>query len=145
MAQEAKFSINVKPRFGDEYAASGVVHDLYYHVYAREAQFAYWDHLGIDLVPAGRPTPLRIESAYTTPLLMKEEAKVFVRITRIGRSSSTMETQINETVSGRPVATITTIAVSVDPQTGRSVPLPDEWKQKVIAFEGKENVELAAK
>lgn len=143
MAQEGKFSINVKPRFGDEFAASGVVHDLYYHVYAREAQFAYWDHLGIDLVAAGRPTPLRIESAYTTPLLMKEEAKVFVRITRIGRSSSTIETQINEAVSGRPVATITTIGVNVDPQTGRSIPITDEVKQKIIAFEGKDNVKVA--
>ena len=143
MAQEAKFSINVKPRFGDEYAASGVVHDLYYHVYAREAQFAYIENLGLELAPELRPTPLRIEVSCTTPLLMKEEAKVFVRFTRLGRSSMTFETQINEAVSGRPVATITTVAVNVDPQTGRSVPLPDEMKQKVIAFEGKENVEVA--
>jgi len=143
MAQEAKFSINVKPRFGDEFAASGVVHDLTYHVWAREAAFAYWDHLGIELPAYGRPTPLRIEAVYTTPLLMKEEAKVYNRVRRIGRSSMTMETQINEAVSGRSVATITTVFVSVDPQTGRSTPWRDEDKQKVIAFEGKENVEVA--
>jgi len=143
MAQEAKFSINVKPRFGDEFAASGVVHDLTYHVWTREAAFAYNDHLGIELPAYGRPTPLRIEAVNTTPLLMKEEAKVSYRISRIGRSSMTMETQINEAVSGRPVATITMVSVSVDPQTGRSIPVSDEDKQKIIAFEGKENVEVA--
>jgi hypothetical protein len=31
----------------------------------------------------------------------------------------------------------------MDLETGRSVPWPDEIKQKVIAIEGKENVEVA--
>jgi len=142
MAQEFRFSINVKPRFGDEFAASGVVHDLTYHVWAREAAFAYNDHLGLGLY-GGRPTPVRIEAVYTTPLLMKEEAKVYHRTTRLGRSSNTRETQINEAVSGRLVATITMVSVAVDPQTGRSIPWGDEDKQKTIAFEGKENVDVA--
>jgi len=31
----------------------------------------------------------------------------------------------------------------MDTETGRSVPLDEEFKQKVLAFEGKENVEVA--
>ena len=142
MAQQAKFSINVKPRFGDEYAASGVVHDLIYHVWAREANFAYIDHLGLQGL-AGMPTPLSIQAMYTTPLLVKEEAKVYGRTTRIGRSSNTQEAQINEADSGRLVATLTYVFVILDGKTGRSIPNTDEWKQKVIAFEGKENVQIA--
>jgi acyl-CoA thioesterase FadM len=32
MAEKFRFSINVKPRYGDEFAGSGVVDDLCYHV-----------------------------------------------------------------------------------------------------------------
>ena len=54
-----------------------------------------------------------------------------------------MEFQFNEASSGRAVATIIQTYVNLDLQAGRSVPLDEEFKQKVIAFEGKENVEVA--
>jgi acyl-CoA thioesterase FadM len=143
MAEKFRFSINVKPRYGDEFAGSGVVDDLCYHVWARTAFFAYANHLGIEIPPNSWAAPMRIEAVYHTPLLVKEEAKVYGRTTRIGRSSNTQEAQINEADSGRLVATLTYVFVILDGKTGRSIPNTDEWKQKVIAFEGKENVQIA--
>jgi len=41
------------------------------------------------------------------------------------------------------VASITIVGIYVDSQMGRSIPISDETKRKIIAFEGKENVEVA--
>lgn len=146
MAEKYKVSINVKPRFGDAYGGTGVVYDLTYFNWARDAQGAYARELGAGGGggPAGAwGATIRMEAVCTTPLLMTEEAKVYFRVSRIGRSSMTGEVQINEAASGRQVATITTVQVTIDPQTGRSVPTSDEAKQRIIEFEGKENIEVA--
>ena len=147
MAEKYKVSINVKPRFGDEFGATGVVYDLTYFNWARDAMGAYARELGAGGGgggPAGAwGATTRMEAVYTTPLLMTEEAKVYLRVSRIGRSSMTGEVQINEATSGRQVATITFVQVTIDPQTGRAVPVSDEVKQRIIDFEGKENVEVA--
>ena len=105
-----KFSIKVKPMFGDEFRDSGVVHDIVYHTWSREASVAYNNMLEAPEVD-GRPTPVKMEITYSSPLLMTEEAKVYYGVTKIGRTSVTYETQINESVSGRPVATMTMVAV----------------------------------
>lgn len=141
MAQEAKFSINMKPRFGDEFRDSGVVHDLTYHIWSREANVAYGNHLG-GLAVEGLPSPVYIESVYTSSLLMTEEAIIYFRVTKIGRTSITYETQVNEAVSGRPIATIKMVVVAVNRETGKAVPVPEENKEIMINFEGKENVEI---
>lgn len=145
MEEKFKFSINVRPRYGDEFGATGVVYDLTYVTWAREAQAAYVRHLGLGVDPANNSwaVTVKMEAVFSTPLLMTEEAKVYIHTTRMGRSSITREVQINEAASGRPVATITSVRVTIDAQTGRSIPTPDETKQKIVNFEGKENVEVA--
>jgi len=136
-----KFSMNMKPMFGDEFRDSGVVHDVVYHTWSREVANAYGDQLGGQQVE-GRPTPVKMEINYSSPLLVTEEAKVTYGVTKIGRSSVTYETQINETVSGRPIATMTMVAVMIDNNTGKSIPVPEENKKLMIDFEGKENVQV---
>ena len=136
-----KFSINVKPMFGDEFRDSGVVHDLVYHTWSREASVAYANQLGGSEVE-GRPTPVKMEINYFSPLLITEEAKVSYGVTKIGKKSVTYETKIDEAISGRPIATLTMTAVMVDNNTGKAIPVPEENKKIMIEFEGKENVEV---
>jgi len=88
MAEKSKFSINIRPRFGDEYRATGAVSDLTYHIWVREAYLAYTRHLGLEAPANSWDIPLRIEAMYTTPLQMTEEAKVYTRTTRIGVPAS---------------------------------------------------------
>lgn len=87
---------------------------------------------------------VRNKITYTSSLAIGEELKISVRTLRIGRSSLTTEFQFTEASLGSPVATITETAVNMDLQTGRSARLPEDWKQKIIAFEGKENIEVAS-
>jgi len=136
-----KFSISVKPMFGDEFRDSGVVHDVVYHTWVREAGTKYADQFGGPEIP-GRPTPVKLEILYSSPLLVTEEAKVSHQTTKLGRSSMTYENQITEAISGRPIATIISTQVYVDMQTGKSTPIPQENKNIIIDFEGRENIEV---
>ena len=85
-----KFSMNFKPMFGDEFRDSGVVHDVVYHTWSREAANAYAAQLGGQEV-AGRPTPVKMEINYLSPLLMTEEAQVSYGVTKIGEKVSPMK------------------------------------------------------
>lgn len=141
---EAKFSMNIKPRILEERPGTGIVAAEYFLIYHVDAFFAYLDKVGIVCVPNPILVMVKNEITYTSPLAIGEELKISVRTMRIGRSSLTPEFQFTEASSGRPVATITETLVNMDLQTGRSTPLPEDWKQKIIAFEGKENVEVAS-
>ena len=148
MVEHFKFSINVKPRFSEEYLYSGVVDITRWTVtWCQEAYVAYGREMGIfpgPHYPSNISDPQwKIEIALQSGLLVVEEAKVYMRIKRLGRSSSDQEYLITEAKTERPIATVTMTRVHMDIETGRSVPWPDEIKQKIIAIEGKENVEVA--
>ena len=145
MAQQLNFSIDIKPRSTDQFLGTGIVFASAYLDWLVDVYDPYLEKLGLEPPQNTMPAPLRYELTFHGPLLISEEAKLSVRTARIGRFSVTAEFQITEAKTGRPVTTIIGTTVWVDAQTGHSVPLPDEWKQKVIAFEGKENVEVAAK
>ena len=148
MVEQFKFSINVKPRHSEEHLFTGVV-DIAVCIVAwcREAYYAYGREMGPfpgPHYPSNIVDPeLKIEIAFQSALLVVEEAKVYIRIKRLGRTSCDQEYLITEAKTERPIATVTMTRVHMDLETGRSVPWPDEIKEKIIAIEGKENVEVA--
>jgi len=77
-----------------------------------------------------------------SPLRVEEEATIYARQTKIGRTSGTLEFRITEAGSVRPIAILRQTFVWVDRRTWRPSPWPDEWKRAIINFEGKENVEV---
>ena len=146
MALQAKFSVNVKPRRLD--INSGVptmIGAEYYGMYCSEANWAYADKVGFTPTPSMVPSLVRMESVYSSPLMVGEELTISVQTTRLGNSSFNQELQFTESKSGRPIASIVQVWVMMNPQTGRSTALPEELKGKLIAFEGKENVEVAGR
>jgi len=145
MAEEFKFGINIKPRARDDFRGSGIVFMSVYLDWALDVTNAYLEKLGVAPPPNTIPTPVRQELTYHSPLLISEAARVYVRTTRIGHSGTTWLIHITEAKTGRPIVDITNIVVWMDTQTGQSVPYPDEQKEKVIAFEGKENVKVAGR
>ena len=148
MVEQFKFSINVKPRHSEEHLFTGVVNIAGWTVtWCQEAYVAYIRAmiiLALPHYPSNIVDPqLKIEIAIQSALLVDEEAKVYMRTKRLGRSSCDQAYLITEAKTERPIATVTMTRVHMDLETGRSVPWPDEIKQKVIALEGKENVEVA--
>ena len=117
----------------------------YFLLYRHDAAWAYLEKVGIPRRPNPVIVSVRWDVTLTSPLRIGEDLKIWVRVTRLGRSSGTTEFQLNEANSGRPVATIIDTGVVMDIETGRSTPWLEEDMQKVIAFEGKENVEVVGR
>src|SRR3990170_1460933 len=107
MATQARFSINVKPRWLEANPTeTGRVASEYYLIYMSEADHAYLQKLGLELPPNIIIPVVKDDITYTSPWGIGEEVRISVRTTRLGRSSLTLEIQFNEAISGRPIATI---------------------------------------
>jgi acyl-CoA thioesterase FadM len=144
MAPQAKFSVIVKPNYLDRYWSDDFIDYIHFARYARDAWLSYIREMGLEW-PRGRVLMvLKSEHTYMSPLRIEEEVRVYARQTRMGRTSGTMEFQIDEAGTGRPVALLREAVVWVDRLTGRPVPIPDDWRQAIVRYEGKENVEVAA-
>lgn len=143
MADQYKFKTILKPRAPDRLMGASFVDDRRYAEYLADALSEYWYRVGVRLSPNLLSMLVKVEGTYMTPFAIHEEGKIFTRISKIGRTSAVHEYQINEAISGRPIATFAETRVWVDAETHRPALWPEEWKQKVIAFEGKENVKVA--
>ena len=144
MTQEPRFSITVKPSYMDRYWGGDFIDYANYSRYVRDAWILHVRELGLDWPRDRVLMVIKEEHTYMSPLRIEEEARVYARQTRIGRTSGTLEFQITEAGTGRPIATLRETVVWVDRETGRPAPYPEGWRNAIISFEGKENVEVAA-
>ena len=62
--------------------------------------------------------------------------KVGVKITRIGTKSITVEQCVMDAKTGKLMASGTVVMVTFDYEGLKTIPVPEEWKQKISAFEG---------
>lgn len=69
-----------------------------------------------------------VEADYTQPIRLGERLILSVHAERIGNSSFTLKTEVDQTNSAGTTqrkAEVTTIHVTIDPESGNSIPLPD--------------------
>lgn len=142
MAQGGKFTILVKPSFLDRYWGSDFIDYAYYTRYIRDARLMYVRDLGLEWPRDRVLMVIKEENTYSSPLRVEEEMRIYVRQTKIGKTSAITEFQIDEAGSGRPIAHRREIAVWMDRKTGRPAPTPEEWKKAIITFEGESNIEV---
>ncbi|MDY6907412.1 MAG: acyl-CoA thioesterase [Chloroflexota bacterium] len=143
MEQKAKFSMSLKPRLLEERPGTGIIAAEWYLIYHVDVAFAYGVAAGIPATDGSILVMVRSDISYFQPLRVGEELTIWARTTRLGRSSWTVEYQFTETVSGRPIATILQTYANIDLGAGKSVPLHDDFKQRIIDYEGRDNVEVA--
>jgi acyl-CoA thioesterase FadM len=142
MIQESKFSITVKPSYLDRYWGSDFTDYAHLVRYIRDAWVQYARQLGMDWPQDRVLMVIKEENTYMSPLRVEEEATIYARQTKIGRTSGTMEFRITESGSVRPIAILRQTFVWVDRRTWRPSPWPEEWKKAILDFEGKENIEV---
>lgn len=115
----------------------GHVNHVVYLTYVEHVRTEYfWDVLGIT-VPSGNAAAFVIETVhceYKQPIAWGEKIDVGWRICRLGRSSVEylFELRRGETL----VATGSGVMVNADPLLGKSVPIPDVWREGLACFEG---------
>lgn len=112
--------------------AMGHVNNAVFLTYMESARVAFlvelgaargFDELGIIVA--------RIEIDFRAPLRFGAQVEVGVRAGRFGTKSFDLEYELRS--AGQVVAKAKSVCVGYDYGTGRSVPIPDEWRERLAA------------
>lgn len=77
---------------------------------------------------------------YFSPATFDEELTVWTRVSKIGRTSVTMEQIVNSPLDGRRVLECEAVMVSVDPLTNTPIELTPQMKERVRAQDGYDDI-----
>jgi acyl-CoA thioester hydrolase len=106
----------------------GHVNNAVFLTYLEEARIAYLLRFGAEV---GSMILARVEIDFRSPLRMGDEIDVGVRPATVGTKSFELEYEVRrgDTVA----AEAKTVIVSFDYEAGRSVELPDTWREALAA------------
>jgi acyl-CoA thioester hydrolase len=112
----------------------GHVNNAVYLSYVETARLAYMQEvLGpLELEELGIVAEARI--SFRSPASLGETLAVGTRVADIGSKSLRFEFDI-QGADGRPVADGSTVHVTFDHRTRTSIPVPDEWRRRIEAYE----------
>ncbi|HOE70046.1 MAG TPA: thioesterase family protein [Brevefilum sp.] len=114
------------------------VNNTIYLTYLESARLGYYQQAGIWSPNRAMHTGMfvaHIDIDYLAPIFFGQALRVGLRMTRLGNKSFTLTFQIETTPEHNPLARGTCVMVTYDPQTGKSIPLPDDWREKMTQFE----------
>jgi acyl-CoA thioester hydrolase len=115
------------------------VNNVAFFSYMETARARYLQHLGlwdgkdfmqIGIIVAEATCTYRAPAAYGQPL------RVGVRTARLGNKSLELHYSIEDTTTGQTVAVGKTIQVAYDYHLRQAVPVPEEWRHALAAFDG---------
>jgi acyl-CoA thioester hydrolase len=118
--------------------AQGVVYYGRYMPYFDHARNEYHRHLGMTgkWVPTGELVMRASTIEYHAPARFDDVLEVFVRLSRIGRTSITYEHAAHRLPDDTVMVTAQQTLVLVDPVERRPLPIPDDFRSRIAAFEG---------
>ena len=118
--------------------AQGVVYYGRYLPYFDNARLEYLRHLGLVRFWQGDPEFVMraLTVQYEAPARFDDLLEVFVRTTRIGRTSVTTEGAAYRVDDDRLMCTAQSTLVLIDAATRRPTPVPEEYRRAIAAFEG---------
>ena len=130
-----KYSALARVWFSDT-DAQGVVYYGRYLPYFDHARTEYHRHLG-GLAASGSELVMRASAVeYHAPARFDDLLEVFVRVSRIGRTSVTYEHAAYRLPDDALMVTAQQTLVLVDLAARRPTPVPDDLRAPVRAFEG---------
>jgi len=77
-----------------------------------------------------------VHITYVEPVYFGQNVKVGVHISRLGNKSMTWEQNIVDAGTGREAARGEVIMVTYDYRAEKTISIPQEWRGKIIEFEG---------
>ena len=133
------FSCPIEVRYGD-LDPQGHVNNAKFLSYLEQARINYLLNLGlISKESLGKTVGFILADVHVTflaPVLFSSAVQVQVGVTRLGNKSLTMEYLLLDQQTGQSLATGSTVVVTYDYQKHLTMPIPETWRQKIIAFEG---------
>jgi acyl-CoA thioester hydrolase len=129
---EYAYETEMAVRFRD-LDALGHVNNAVYATYVEQARVKYYaDVIGLDLDEM-TTVIADIDLDYRAPITWGQSVTVGVRVPDLGTASFPMAYEVR--ADGDVAATAETTIVVVDPETGESRPIPDEWRTAIAEFE----------
>jgi acyl-CoA thioester hydrolase len=120
--------------------ALGHVNNLVYLRWFENARIHYFEALGLRAAMDARtegPILARQEIDYKIPVSYPERVRVATTVTRLGNTSFTVAFRIVRATTQELVAEGAGVMVMVEYATGRKLPLSDELRRAVLAFEAR--------
>jgi len=124
-------------RFAD-LDAQAHVNNAVYLTYLESARLGYYEQAGFWRPNRGMQTSMvvaHIDIDYLAPIRFGQAIQVGLRLDRLGSKSFTLAFQIETTLEHTPMARGTSVMVPFDPEIGTSIPIPDDWREKITRFE----------
>jgi len=147
--EASKFSFSNQLRVRNyEVDWQGIVHNGSYLLYFEVGRVEYLKNIGaqIDLNMingASKVVLVRNEINYKAPALFDQLLTVRTRIAFIKNTSFAMEGLMERADTGEAVAENVAYHVWLDPKTDKPVPVPEDFRSRVVKFEGR-NCEFIA-
>jgi acyl-CoA thioester hydrolase len=126
-------------QWGDQ-DAFGHVNNTVYFRWCESARIEYLDKLGLSELMRSEgigPILAAVACNYRRPVTYPDQVQVGARVTRLGRSSLTMEHRIFSDTQGQLVADASSTIVVFDYNRQASHPIPEDVRQIVERLEGK--------
>lgn len=107
--------------------AMGHVNNAVYFTFLEQCRIHWYQHM---VMPAGVSTMVvHAECDYRAPLFMQDEIEIRARLTKVGRTSMTMDYDIVRVGDNLTVAQASTVSVTIDAATHERVPVPEIARQ----------------
>lgn len=138
MTDDYRHRTSLEVRFRD-IDAFGHVNNAVFFSYVEQARIRYLlDVLQPDTGFDGMPLILaRVELDFRSPIGFGEDVTVETRVDRVGRSSFAMGHRMTAGPDDRLVGDVQTVIVAYDYAAASPMPVPDEWRRKFDAHEGR--------
>jgi acyl-CoA thioester hydrolase len=131
-----KYSALTRVGFSDT-DAQGIVYYGRYLPYFDTARVEYHRHLGLLRSEAEHEFVMRASALeYLAPARFDDLIEVFIRVSRLGRTSTTYECAAYLVEHDVLMVTAHQTLVLVDLDERRSAPIPEGYRQTILAFEG---------
>jgi acyl-CoA thioester hydrolase len=131
-----KFSARTRVGFSDT-DAQGIVYYGRYNPYFDLARVEYLRALDLLHVERTGDFVMRANDVeYFAPAVFDDEIEVFVRVARVGRTSVTLAFEAYREPDDVLMVTAHQTMVYVDLAERKACPVPDDFREKVLALEG---------
>lgn len=134
-----RFYYPVEVRYAD-LDPQGHVNNAKHLTYFEQARVAYLINLGlftkdqsfmeIGIILAD------VHITYLAPIYFGQSIQVGVRATKLGTKSMTWGQNIVDIHSGKELAKGQVVLATYDYREGKTIAIPQHWREKIIAFEG---------
>jgi acyl-CoA thioester hydrolase len=139
LLEQYPVTISLPVQWGDQDAFGHVNNTVYFRWY-ESSRIAYGRRIGLNVWKETRnigPILASITCHYRRQVTFPDTVHVGARVTRIGRSSMTMEHVLVSESAGAVAAEATSAVVMFDYSVNRSYPVPDEIRRAIERLEGK--------